>query len=558
MKNEKSLMVMQDEQARISDPAIVAAAETAKARIQAAYTMAYRKPRDFDESRARILEACKRPEFAERVEYSKPVGGKSIIGPSIRFAETAIRLWENILTESQVIYEDDYIRRIKISCLDLETNVQHSKDIQIRKTIERKSKKGRDEADILGERLNSKGETVYIVKATDDELQNKEAALISKAIRNEGLRLLPTDIIDEAIKIARQTLANKDASDPNAAKKRIIDSFSSINIYPKDLVGYLNHSLDTISPAELNELRGIYAAISSGEATWNAYIVTKKELEFDMLLQDNTEEIEKEKIFDDLIKNHTGKLPAQWGSEFEEFINRVAENQEPPLTTEQFKANINKDNVADFWKGYGDYARQNKEIPDGFLGTVYIDDTSISNPMEYDTGKEPENSSQSQKIISPNEEKPKVIEDAEPNKNDNLQNPFENINWADDKSNKGKLKAFFLDNLAHWENTSAQKQRIFALRWLHVFPETDKNGRLKQPFPLPVKEIEKEVITKSNEEDTKPGDEKELDYAKLLQEYMDTLPEKYLMACENCGYSTMIVPTGRKAQEELYNMYNTL
>ena len=41
------------------DPAAVAAAESAKARIQAAYIMAIQKPRAEDQSRVRILEACR-------------------------------------------------------------------------------------------------------------------------------------------------------------------------------------------------------------------------------------------------------------------------------------------------------------------------------------------------------------------------------------------------------------------------------------------------------------------------------------------------------------------
>ena len=95
-----------------ADPAAVAAAEAAKARIQAAYIMAMQRPRSYDQSRIKILEACSRPSFAEKVEYSKPVGGgKPIVGPSIRFAELALREWGNISYESQVVYDDEITRR---------------------------------------------------------------------------------------------------------------------------------------------------------------------------------------------------------------------------------------------------------------------------------------------------------------------------------------------------------------------------------------------------------------------------------------------------------------
>lgn len=255
------------------DPAAVAAAEAAKARIQAAYIMALQKPRNPDQARIQILEACRRPAFAERVEYSKPVGGRAIKGPSIRFAETALREWQNIMSESQMLYEDDFVRRIKIIVTDLETNASFSKEVQINKTVERSNNKDRE---VLGERTNTQGKTVYIVKATDDELQNKEAALISKTLRNEGLRLIPSDIVDEALDTARETLQNRDSIDPNAAKKVILDAFAEIGIKPVDIERYLGHKTDALVPSELQDLRGIYRAIRDGEARWSDYVGTKE------------------------------------------------------------------------------------------------------------------------------------------------------------------------------------------------------------------------------------------------------------------------------------------
>jgi hypothetical protein len=271
---EQDLMIQQQKSLTYVDPAAVAAAETAKARIQSAYIMAYQKPRSEDQARARILEACKRPGFAERVEYAKPVGGRSITGPSVRFAELALREWGNNLTESQVIYEDTEIRRVRVTVIDLETNATFSKELSVRKTVERKKA---DDREIIGKRVNKKGELVYIVLSTDDELHNKEAALISKAIRNEGLRIIPTDIVDEALDTAKATLRNRDSQDPKAAKKRVMDSFSAIGIKPRDLETYLGHSLDTVAPSELETLRGVYAALKEGDATWADYVQPRKE-----------------------------------------------------------------------------------------------------------------------------------------------------------------------------------------------------------------------------------------------------------------------------------------
>lgn len=251
-----------------SDPAAVAAAEGAKARIQAAYYVAINRPRSYDQARVRILKACRRPDFAEKVEYSKPVGGKSIVGPSIRFAELALREWGNVFYENQVVYDDENVRRVRVVIIDLETNTTYGKEIQMAKTVERRNATDRE---VLGERVNSEGKTVYTVRATEDELLTREAALISKALRNEGLRLIPQEIVEESIREARSTVKNADAMDPDAAKNKMIDLFYSLNVGPADLEKYLKHPIGQTSTTELGDLRKIYTAIREGEAKWSDF-----------------------------------------------------------------------------------------------------------------------------------------------------------------------------------------------------------------------------------------------------------------------------------------------
>jgi hypothetical protein len=269
--SEKELMTQSSRNVVVdsNDPAAVAAAETAKARIQSAYIMALQRPRDADQARTRILHACKRPTFAEKVCYSKPIGKSAITGASIRFAELALREWGNVLVDLQIVYEDEKIRRSRVVIADLETNTTFTKEIVVGKTVERRSSTGRE---VLSSRINSYGDTVYIVIATEEEVQVKESAMVSKAIRNEGLRLIPADIIEEAIEISKLTLRNKTAADPDAAKRKIIDSFATIGVQPKDLKTYLGHSVEQISPAEVDNLRAVYQTIADNEATWFDYV----------------------------------------------------------------------------------------------------------------------------------------------------------------------------------------------------------------------------------------------------------------------------------------------
>jgi hypothetical protein len=251
--------------------AVSAMAAKSKALVEAKFVIAMHRPRNIMEARAKILDACRRPYFAHTALYAKPVGGQKMIGPSIRFAETAIQCMTNIDVSTTTIFEDEQQRTINIAVTDLESNLSYGKDVTIAKTVERKNLKAGQQP--ISSRLNSYGEMVYLIPATDDEIQNKISAQESKVIRNCGLRLIPQDIIEEATELIHQTReAGAKAEDPAAATKKICDAFQKLNISPVELEKYLTHSLATVSPAELEDLRDIYTTIKDGEASWSSYV----------------------------------------------------------------------------------------------------------------------------------------------------------------------------------------------------------------------------------------------------------------------------------------------
>lgn len=248
-----------------AETASSAVAAQAQAAIQSRYIVAQARPRDWDDVRTKLLKDCKRPGFAAAARYRKPIG-QGIEGPSIRFAEAAMRAMGNILPEVQTVFDDAQKRIVRVGVTDLEANLTYSKDVVVSKTVERrKLQKGQVP---IGSRQNSGGQTVYIVEATDDDILNKENALISKALRTNGLRLLPGDILDECMEQVIATVTSRAADDPDAARKRIADAFAELSIQPSDLKRYLGCGLDQASPQQLVELRGLYEAIRNGEATW--------------------------------------------------------------------------------------------------------------------------------------------------------------------------------------------------------------------------------------------------------------------------------------------------
>lgn len=252
----------------------VAMAAQQKAIVEARYKMALARPRDLDKVRQDMLKDAQRPSFANVAIYHKPVG-KGIEGPSIRFVEAAIRNMTNILTETSTISEDDERRVIRVAVSDLETNTYFSQDVTVTKTVER-SKLPQGEKPIRV-RTNSYGKPVYILHGTDDDILNKQNALISKAVRTLGLRLIPGDLVDEALFYVRQTQTRQDAQNPDAAKNRIIDAFAQLGVQVEMLKDYIGHELSSLDPNELQTLRAIYSAIKDGETSWKAVMDDKAE-----------------------------------------------------------------------------------------------------------------------------------------------------------------------------------------------------------------------------------------------------------------------------------------
>ena len=250
------------------ETAAVAVAAQAKAAVEARYILALKQPREWMDVRSRLLKECKRTGFAQAGIYRKPIGqdqNKWPTGPSIRFAEAALRCMTNVLPETAVVFEGDDKRIVQVSVTDLEANLTYSTQVVIQKTVERRKATG----EVLGQRHNSYGDVVYIVRATEDDLLNKQNALISKALRTLALRLLPGDILDECMDLMQETRRAEIKADPDAAKKKLVDAFDAIGISSTDLSAWLRHSLDRIQPAEIAELREIYSAIKDGEATWD-------------------------------------------------------------------------------------------------------------------------------------------------------------------------------------------------------------------------------------------------------------------------------------------------
>lgn len=242
-------------------------AATARALVEARFVMAERRPRNFALARKRLLEDCQRPGFADSAIYSKPQGNTKIEGLSIRFAEAAARALTNIHSSVQVIWDDPDRRVIHIEATDLETNTTFSDDVILEKTVERSRAEGRE---VVRERRNSRGLPVFVVRANEDELLMKQAALASKRIRNCLLRLVPGDLVDEARAECERTIAREAQMNLPAKRQKMAVAFAQLErpVLMAELSAYLGHSPEQATVQEITELQRIYVALRDGESTW--------------------------------------------------------------------------------------------------------------------------------------------------------------------------------------------------------------------------------------------------------------------------------------------------
>jgi hypothetical protein len=248
--------------------ATASVAEMARAQVEARYTMALHRPRDVEAARARMLTDARRLSFAQSAEYELPRAGKKIRGASVRFVEAAMRSFGNMATNSAVVYDDADRRVIRVTVCDLETNTVQEADVVVNKTMERQRLANGQEA--LSERENSYGKTVYTVRAEEPaDVAMLTNNAVSKMVRTLGLRLLPSDVVEDVLAVCRQTVAGSSTESPKEAARKMIDAFSGIGVKPEMIAGYIGQPLDTISPAQHAQLRHIYAAIRDGETTWS-------------------------------------------------------------------------------------------------------------------------------------------------------------------------------------------------------------------------------------------------------------------------------------------------
>lgn len=236
------------------DAQAVAVAAAAMQEVRTGMELARAYPRNEDECRGKVIKQCQRKNFAMKAEYDFR-HGRRIQGPTIDLLEMLARVWGNIHYGHRVLIDTEVDRTIECYAHDLETGTKPVQQVTFKKMQQRKDEDGK---------------TRWVAITDEKELRWKTNSEASTAIRNCLERIIPRDLIEDALDECRKTKLKEAKDDPDAFRRNLIDGFVKLvpSISGQELTDYLGHPIAQLGPEALVAMRGLYQALKDRELTW--------------------------------------------------------------------------------------------------------------------------------------------------------------------------------------------------------------------------------------------------------------------------------------------------
>jgi len=241
-----------------------------KSEIDQQITTAKKYPRAITKFLATATQlATQDPETADECIYALPRGGKTIEGPSVRFAEIMAYSWGNCRCGARVIGEDEEFVTAMGSFFDMEQNVHIGFEVKRRIT-------------------NSKGQ-----RYNSDMVSTTSNAACSIALRNSILRGIPKAIWRKVYLQARQAVAG-DIKTLVERRASALKQFQLMGAQPDQVFTLLDvKGIEDITLDHLVTLRGVFNAIREGDTTVERAFAPKdtQDIRLASKSKDNLEEI---------------------------------------------------------------------------------------------------------------------------------------------------------------------------------------------------------------------------------------------------------------------------
>lgn len=225
--------------------AVAIESERAIAEAQGKLVLAKRFPRDLNAAHSELMAACKSPAFAAVSFYSKPQGGSTVTGPSIRMAEQIAQVYGNFDYGHRELSRDDKKSEVEVYAWDMQNNNYTRRQKTVVHVIDTRDgpKKMRDQTQI------------------DQKINN----IASKEMRGLILAMMPKWLVEDAIQECKKTIAGANDEPLDVRVRKMTQAFAKYGVKAAHLEKYLGHGLDTVLLDELVDLTGIYNALKDGE-----------------------------------------------------------------------------------------------------------------------------------------------------------------------------------------------------------------------------------------------------------------------------------------------------
>ena len=231
---------------KINQGTVAIEASRAIAEAQGKLVIAKRFPRNEVEAYAKAMEACQRPTMAAKAFYSFPRGGKTVEGPTIRFAEELARCWGNIDYGIKELSQDDGKSEMQAYAWDLETNAQSVQNF----TNPHQREQGKKMVKLTSQR----------------DIYENNANMATRRLRSRILAILPSWFVEAAIEECKKTLAGRNDTPLIDRVKNMVVTFAKIGVTQEQIEKRLKKKIDTMNADDFVEYTGIYNAIKQGES----------------------------------------------------------------------------------------------------------------------------------------------------------------------------------------------------------------------------------------------------------------------------------------------------
>lgn len=219
----------------------------AEQQVQAAFIAAKKFPRDINMSYTRIINNCKRLSLAQQAMYKYPRGGEIVTGPSIRLAEVIAQNYGNLHFGEKEVSRQNGMTLGTAYCWDLETNTRREKEWFTPHEIRLKGGKTKKLSD---------PRDIYEISAN----------MGSRRLRACILAIVPSDIVEGAVKQCMETLAKGGGEPIEDRVRKIILAFQNLGVSKEMLEDRLTHKLELVTPEEIVELTSIFTSIKDKQA----------------------------------------------------------------------------------------------------------------------------------------------------------------------------------------------------------------------------------------------------------------------------------------------------